>query len=109
MRVYLIFDLINFNERNLYACLILLIQLRATKIDIVLFLSSLMLRKRGILTFLVFTKSYIEYLWQGEISVCKVLLPIKVVSVKNDYFLHPKFELHRYQQTNGFLYWRSFY
>ena len=100
MRVYLIFDLINFNERNLYACLILLIQLRATKIDIVLFLSSLMLRKRGILTFLVFSKSDIEYLWQGE---------IKVVSVKNDYFLHPKFELHRYQQMNGFLYWRSFY
>ena len=46
------------------------------------------------------------YWWQGEISVCKVLVLIKVVSVKNDYFLHPKFELHRYF---GFLYWRSFY
>ena len=31
--------------RNRYACLILLIQLWGTKIDIVLFLSSLMLRK----------------------------------------------------------------
>ena len=42
-----------------------------------------------------------EYLWQGKISVCKVLLLIKVVSVKNGCFLHPKFELHRYF---GFLY-----
>ena len=29
--------------------------------------------------------------------------------VKNDYLLHSKFELHRYQQMNGFLYWLSFY
>ena len=50
-----------------------------------------------------------EYLWQGKISVCKVLVPIKVVPVKNDYFLHPKFELHRYQQRDEFLYLRSFY
>ena len=28
-----------------------------------------------------------EYLWHGEISACKVLVPIKVVPVKNDYFL----------------------
>ena len=59
--------------------------------------------------FLVFSKSDIQYLWQGEISVCKVLVPIKLVPVKNDYFLHPKFKLHRYQQMNGFLYWISFY
>ena len=26
-----------------------------------------------------FSKSGIQYLWQGEISVCKVLVPIKVV------------------------------
>ena len=32
----------------------------------------------------------------GKMSV----VPIKVVPVKNDYFLHPKFELHRYQQMN---------
>ena len=51
----------------------------------------------GILIFLVFSESGIQYLWQGEISVCKVLVPIKVVIVKNGYFLHPKFELHRYQ------------
>ena len=50
-----------------------------------------------------------EYLRQGKISVCKVLVLIKVVPVKNDYFLHPIFEFHRYHQTNGFLYWRSFY
>ena len=95
---------------NLYACSILLIQLWATKIDIVLFLSDLMLRKVddlqkfcrglnkifvGILIFLVFSKSGIQYLWQGKISVCKVLVPIKVVLLKNDCFLHPKFELHR--------------
>ena len=85
--------------RNIYACLILLIQLWATKIDIALFLSSLMSRKSsknfvagvakffmGILIFLVFSKSGIHYLWQGEISVCKVLVPIKVVPVKTDYF-----------------------
>ena len=47
MRIYLIIDLINVNVHNLYACLILLIQLWATKINIVLFLSSLMLRKTG--------------------------------------------------------------
>ena len=40
--------------------------------------------------------------------VCKVLTLIKVVLVKDDYFLHPIFELHRCQQKNGFLYWRSF-
>ena len=50
----------------------------------------------GILTFLVFSESGIEYLWQREISVCKVLVPIKRVPVKNDYFLYPEFELHRY-------------
>ena len=48
-------------------------------------------------------------MWQGEISIFKLLVPIKVVLVKNDYFLYPKFEMHRYQQMNGFLYWRSFY
>ena len=50
-----------------------------------------------------------EYLWQEKISVCKVLVLIKVVPVKNDYFLHPKFEFHRYHRMNRFLYWRSFY
>ena len=48
-------------------------------------------------------------MWEGEINVCKVLVPIKVVLVENDYLLYPKFELHRYQQMNRFLYWRSFY
>ena len=62
--------------RNRYACLILLIQLWGTKIDIALFLSSLMLRKVDslqkfrsrrdkmlvcILIFLVFSKSGIQY------------------------------------------------
>ena len=49
-----------------------------------------------------------EYLRQGEISVCKVPVIIKEVPVKNNYFLHPKFELHRYQQVNGFPYCHSF-
>ena len=31
----------------------------------------------GILIFSVFYKSVIHYLWQGEIGVCKVLMPIK--------------------------------
>ena len=53
---------------------------------------------------LVFFKSGIQYMWQGEISVCKVLVPVKVVLVKNDYFLFPKFELRKYHQINGFLY-----
>ena len=93
-----------------------------TKIDIALFLSSLMLRKVDnlqnfvagitkflcILIFLVFSKSAIQYLWRSKISICKVLGSVKVVPGKNDYFLHQKFELHR-QQINGFLYWRSFY
>ena len=61
----------------------------------------------GILIFLVFSESDIQYLC--EISVCKVLVTIKVVPVKNDYFFYPKFELHRYQQMNKFLYWCSFY
>ena len=41
-------------------------------------------------------------MWQGEISVCKVPVPIKVLPVKNDYFLYQTFELHRYQQMNEF-------
>ena len=61
------------------------------------------------LMFLDFSKSGMQYLWQGEISVCKVLMLIKVVLVKNNYFLYQKFELHRYQQTNRFLYLNSFY
>ena len=47
------------------------------------------------LVFLVFSKSGIQYLWYGEISVSKVPVPIKVVPAKNDYFLHQKFELNR--------------
>ena len=42
MQIYLIFDLM-----LAYACLILLVQLWTMKIDIVLFLSILILRKRG--------------------------------------------------------------
>ena len=49
----------------------------------------------GILIFLVFSKLGIQYLWQGEISDCSVLVPIKLVPRKNDYFLHQKFELYR--------------
>ena len=110
MQNYFNFDLLNVNVRDRYACLILLIQLWGTKID-VLFLSSLILRKVDslqkcriacvkklfvrILIFLVFSKSSIQYLWEGEISICKVLVLIKVVPAKSDYFLHQKFELHR--------------
>ena len=48
--------------------------------------------------------SFSQYLWQEEIGVNKVLAPVKIVLVKNYYFLLPKFEFHRYQQMNGFLY-----
>ena len=34
---------------------------------------------------------------------------MKLVLVKNGYFLYQNLELHIYQQMNGFLYWRSFY
>ena len=88
----------------------LLIQLLGAKIDVVLFLSSLILRKVDslqkfcslrnksfvfVLMFLAFFKSFNQYLWQGEISICKVLVLSKVVTGNNDYFLHQKFELHR--------------
>ena len=63
----------------------------------------------GLLFFLDFSESGIQYLWQGEISVCNVLVRIKVVPVKNDHFLDQKFKLHKCQQMNVFLYWRSFY
>ena len=36
----------------------------------------------SMLIFLVFSESGIQYLWQGEINAWKVLVPIKVVSVK---------------------------
>ena len=44
-------------------------------------------------------------------STClqEALVLIKVVPVKNDYFLRSKFEVYRYQQINGFLYWLRFY
>ena len=92
--------------RNLYACLILLIQLWAMKIGVKIFTYQKFCRYINISSFF---KSGIQYLWQGKISVCKVLVPIKVMPVKNDYFLLSKFELHSYQQMNGFLYWHSFY
>ena len=41
-----------------------------------------------ILIFLFFSKSGIQYLWQGEISICKVVVLINVVPEKNDYFLY---------------------
>ena len=55
------------------------------------------------------SKSEMQHLCHRENNVCNVLVPIKVVLIKNDYSLHPKFELHTYQQMNGFLYWRSFH
>ena len=48
-----------------------------------------------ILIFLVISKPRIQFFCQGEISICKVLVLIKVVPGKNDYFLHQKFELYR--------------
>ena len=87
---------------NLYACLILQIQLWATKINVFFyqmwpaekvdnfqkFCSRHNKIFSDILIFLVFSKSGIQYLWQGEISACKVLVPIKVVPVKNNHYIH---------------------
>ena len=58
----------------------------------------------GYVNFSSFSEAGIQYLWQEEIGVYKVLVPVKILLVKNDYFLRPKFEFHRYQQMNGFLY-----
>ena len=102
----------------LYACLILLTQLWAIRKLILFYFYQVWcwekvdnFQKFRVTKLLcqVFSKSRIQYLLQGEISVCNVLVPIKIVPVKNDYFLQPKFELDRYQQFNGFLYWRRFY
>ena len=61
----------------------------------------------GTLIFLVFfSKSGIQYFWQGKISVCKLPVPIEIVQMKNNYFRHPKFESHTIQEMNGFLYCR---
>ena len=49
----------------------------------------------SILIFLVIVLS--QGIRHSVISVCKVLVPIKVVPVKNDYFDHPKFESHTFQ------------
>ena len=54
-----------------------------------------MLKFLDVLIFLVFSKPGIQYLWQVEMSICKVLVPNKVVPLKNDYFFHQKLELHR--------------
>ena len=40
----------------------------------------------SILILLVISKSGIQYLRQGKVSACKVLVPIKVVPVKNDHY-----------------------
>ena len=83
----------------------LLIQLWDTKTD-VLFVSRLMLRKlKSLQKFCKIRHSIVVA--RGN-CFCKVLVLIKAVPWKNDYFLHQKFELHRYQM-NGFLYWFSFY
>ena len=66
-------------------------------------------KKISVAIILVFSRSGIQYMCKGEISVCKVLVSIKVVLVKNDYFRYLKFEMRRYQKMNQFLYWRSFY
>ena len=60
--------------------------------------------------FLVFLSQAFITCGKGKsVFVNAVLVPIKVMLVKNDYFLLPKLELHSFQQMNGFLYWYSFY
>ena len=111
MRIYLIFDLINVNNMQSLCMLILLIQLWQQKLDIVLFLSSLILKKW------IICRNFVADISQA-FSICGkeklgfvkiVLVPIKVVRVKNYGFLHPNFELHRCHQMNKFLCWCSLY
>ena len=123
MRIYLIFDVINVNDTYLfYTCLIFLIQCGPRKLILFYFyqiwcsekVDNLQkFRSRSnkvfvdILIFLVFSsKSGIRH---SVVSVCKVLVSIKVVPVRNNYFGNPKFESHTFQQMNGFLCCRSFY
>ena len=87
---------------NLYACLIFRIQLWATEINIFFYqiwcpekvdnLQKFYSWRNKIfasmLIFIVFSKSGIQYLWQGEISASNVLVPINVVPVKNDYYYY---------------------
>ena len=56
---------------------------------------------------------------KGEVVFCSVLVPIKLGLVKNDYFLHRKFESYRYQSVNEWVFaleqfllkkiWRIYY
>ena len=88
---------------NLY-CFLLSSILRK-KVDNLLKVSSQRTKNfGGYVNFSSFSESGIQYLWQEEIGVFKVLVPVKILLVKNNYFLRPKFEFHRYQQMNGFLY-----
>ena len=70
-----------------------------TKIDIVLFLSSLLLREVDILQKFhnLHNKNFVCVLIILVFFEVRhsVLLLIKVVPGKNDYFLHQKIELHR--------------
>ena len=48
-----------------------------------------------ILIFLVLLSQEFSTFGKGEISICKILVPIKEVPRKNDYLLHQKLELYR--------------
>ena len=90
--------------RNIYAWLILLIQLWAVFYffqvscwekagNLQKFRSRCSKIFVGILIFLVFLRSGVQYLWQWKTSVCKMLVKIKVVPVKSDHFPLQKFEI----------------
>ena len=107
---------------NFYACLILRIQPWATKIDFFFYqiwcpekvdnLQKFCSRRNKIfadmLIFLVFSKSGIHYLCQGEISACKVL--IKGVPVKNDHYFLRIYQsrAHCPVNTNVNLIWSTY-
>ena len=113
IRIYLIFDLINVNDteslhmfnftnstavyKNLYCFISIKFGVEKKRIICRNFVVGVIKFLVGILILIVFFLSRalsIHYLWQGEIIVFQVLVPIKVVLVKNDYFRHPKFESH---------------
>ena len=113
MRIYLIFDLINVNDtesldmfnftnstvvyKNLYCFISIKFGVEKKRIICRNFAVGVIKFLVGILILIVFFLSQvlsIDYMWQVEIIAFQVVVPIKVVLVKNDYFRHSKFESH---------------
>ena len=111
VRIYLIFDLINANKMQSLCMLDFANSTFATKTWYCFISCKFNVEKvDNLQKFRSWRKSGIQYIGKEKlVFVKKVLVPIKVVRVKNYDFLHPNFKLHRYHQMNKFLCWCSFY